>query len=144
MIGASDEKQPSQQEEPSGSADGDEEKATPMNEQFQTETNEHDSGPRGAAQAAVYQARVRLKDGREEVAGRLERAADGLRERTAGKAGGPVIERAAKSMESTAGYLHEHEAAAIAGDVSSYVKLHPTAAIVLAALMGFLLGRLLK
>ena len=133
MIGASDEKQPNQQEEPSGSADGDEEKATPMNEQFQTETNEHGSGPR-----------VRLKDGREEVAGRLERAADGLRERTAGKAGGPVIERAAKSMESTAGYLHEHEAAAIAGDVSSYVKLHPTAATVLAALMGFLLGRLLK
>ena len=116
MIGASDEEQPNQQEEPSGSADGDEEKVTPMNEQFQTEMNEHDSGPRGAAQAAVYQAR----------------------------AGGPAIERVAKSMESTAGYLHEHEAAAIAGDVSSYVKLHPTAAMVLAALVGFLLGRLLK
>ena len=119
---------------PVGSADGDEEKVTPMNEQFQTETNERDGGPRKAAQAAVYQARVRLKDGREEVAGRLERAADELRERTAGKAGGPAIERVAKSMEWTAGYLHEHEAATIAGDVSSYVKLHPTATMVLAAL----------
>ena len=93
MIGPSDEEQPNQQEESSGSADDEEEKVTPM--------NEHDGGPREAAQAAGHQARVRLKDGRE-------------------------------------------EAAAIAGDVSSCVKLHPTAAMVIAALVGFLLGRLLK
>ena len=136
MIGPSDEEQPNQQGDPSGSVDGEKEKVAPM--------NEHNGGPREAARAAVYQARVRLKDGREEFAGRLERAADELRERTDGRAGGLAIERVAKSMVSTAGYLREHEAAAIAGDVSSYVKLHSTAAMVLAALVGFLLGRLLK
>ena len=125
-------------------SDGAEEKVITMNGEYKTETGEDAGSPREAAEAAVSQARVRLEDGREEVAGRLERMADQLRERTAGNAGSPAIERVAKSMESTAGYLHEHEAAAIAGDVSSYVKLHPTTAMVLAAFLGFLLGRLLK
>ena len=121
-----------------------EEKVIPMNREYETDTSAQEDGPRGAALAAVSQAKVRLEDGREEVAGRLERVADGLRERSAGNAGGPAIERVAKSMESTAGYLHEHKTAAIADDLSSYAKLHPTSTVIIAALIGFLLGRLLK
>ena len=148
MSVSPDEEQP-RAEEPTelsqaSSLDAPEEKVIAMSQEPETETGEPGAGPREAAEAAVFQARARLEDGREEVAGRLERAADQLRERTAGNAGSPVIERVAKSMESTAGYLHEHETAAIAGDVSSYVKLHPTTALVLAAFLGFLLGRLLK
>lgn len=124
--------------------EGAEEKVIPMSSEIEVGTDEQGGGPREAAEAAVSQAKVRLEDGREEVAGRLERAADGLRDRAAGNAGGPAIERVAKSMESTAGYLHEHETAAIAGDLSSYAKLHPTRMLIAAAFLGFLLGRLLK
>ena len=107
------------------------------------ETTDGEGNPRERAQAAVTQAMGRIEDSREQVAGRLEKAADELRERTAGPAA-PAIERVAKGMESTAGYLHEHETAAIAEDVSHYVKIHPMQAIALAAFVGFLLGRLLK
>ncbi len=115
-----------------------------MNTEHEHETGEQAGGPREAAEAAVLQARGRLEDGREEVAVRLERVADELRERSAGNAGGPAIERVVRSMESTAGYLHNHETAAIAGDMSSYAKLHPMSMVITAAILGFLLGRLFK
>ncbi len=119
-----------------------EEKVILMNRDDEGKAEEEAGGPREVAEAAVLQARGKLEDGREGVAELLERVADELRERTAGNAGGPVIERVARSMDSTAGYLHDHETAAIAGDLSSYAKLHAMRMVITAAFLGFLLGRL--
>jgi len=52
--------------------------------------------------------------------------------------------RVAHGLESAAGYLHSHQANEVAGDVNGYVHQHPLRSIVIAAVIGFLLGKLLS
>jgi ElaB/YqjD/DUF883 family membrane-anchored ribosome-binding protein len=89
-------------------------------------------------------AQQRIEDQRDRVASRLEGVALRVRER--GDAAGPIGhtagEQVATRMEATAGYLHQHRAEEIAGDVATYVKQHPLRSITLAAVLGYLFGRI--
>ena len=89
-------------------------------------------------------AQYRLDAERDRVASRIEDAAVRLRQRgdVAGPIGHTAGEQVATRLEAAAGYLHEHPSDEIAGDVSTYVKQHPLRAVVAAAVVGYLFGRL--
>jgi ElaB/YqjD/DUF883 family membrane-anchored ribosome-binding protein len=89
-------------------------------------------------------AQDRIDAERDRVASRIQDAAQRVRMR--GDAAGPIGHTAgdqvATRLEAAAGYLHEHPSDEIAGDVATYVKQHPLRAVVAAAVVGYLFGRL--
>jgi ElaB/YqjD/DUF883 family membrane-anchored ribosome-binding protein len=52
--------------------------------------------------------------------------------------------RVGHGLESAAGYLHSHQTNQVAGDVSGYVHQHPVRSMIIAAVIGYLLGKLLS
>ena len=90
-------------------------------------------------------AQEQLETGKEQAAGGMQRAAETIREKTpesgvAAQAGTKVAE----GMEQTAQYLQEHSTDEILGDLETYVRSHPTQAVVGAIFVGFMLGRILR
>jgi ElaB/YqjD/DUF883 family membrane-anchored ribosome-binding protein len=47
-------------------------------------------------------------------------------------------------MDNTVQYFRDNDARAVMNDVTSYVKAHPTQALIGAAVVGFIAGRLLR
>jgi ElaB/YqjD/DUF883 family membrane-anchored ribosome-binding protein len=88
-------------------------------------------------------AQLRIEDERERTASRIDDAASRLRDR-AGTAGPlrPAGEMVAVRMEAAAGYMHRRQTKEIAGDFAEYVREHPFRSILVAAFLGYLLGRL--
>jgi ElaB/YqjD/DUF883 family membrane-anchored ribosome-binding protein len=89
-------------------------------------------------------AQHRIDDQRDRVAARIEETASKLRQRAdaAGPIGHTAAEKVAVRMEAAAGYLHQHQTSEIAGDFTSYVRQHPFRAVIAAAVLGYLFGRL--
>ena len=49
-----------------------------------------------------------------------------------------------EQVDSTVSYFREHDAKAVMNDLTSYVKSHPTQALIGAAIVGFIAGRLVR
>ena len=89
-------------------------------------------------------AQHRIDAERNRVAYRIEDAAARVRERAdaVGPIGHTAGETVAIRMDAAAGYLHEHRTNEIAGDLAAYVRRHPMRAVLGAAVIGYLIGRM--
>ena len=87
-----------------------------------------------------------LETGKEKLGGGMESAADMIRDRTGETSGLPhdAGMKLADTMDKTAAYLHEHSSEEIWSDVESYVREHPTQALVGAVLAGWVMARVLR
>jgi ElaB/YqjD/DUF883 family membrane-anchored ribosome-binding protein len=90
----------------------------------------------------------KIDENRESAAGTLESAASTLHEKAVSLPGGETVAKlahtAADKLESTAGYVREHDVQSMITDVEDLVRRHPGQSLVAAATVGFLLGRMLK
>jgi len=88
----------------------------------------------------------RLEASKEKLGGGMESAADLIRERTGDTSGLPheAGTKLAETMDKTATYIHEHSSEEIWSDVESYVREHPTKALVGAVLTGWVMARVLR
>jgi ElaB/YqjD/DUF883 family membrane-anchored ribosome-binding protein len=94
---------------------------------------------RERAQETVEQRRERLASRVEEAAsGLLHHAEEGENLRYEAE------RRVGRGLESAAGYLHSHQTAEVAGDVGVYVREHPVRAMIMAAIIGYLLAKILS
>jgi ElaB/YqjD/DUF883 family membrane-anchored ribosome-binding protein len=107
-------------------------------QEFAAEARDH-------AESAGQEVQERTDAGIDRAAQGMESAADTLREKAAGKEGltAEAGTKLADGMERTAGYLKEHDTAAILDDMETYVREHPMQALAGAVVGGFLIGRLL-
>ena len=89
-------------------------------------------------------AQGRIEDQREWVAMRIGEAATMIRERgqNAGPLGAAGVQ-IAERMDVVAVYLQENQSSEIAGDMQTQIQARPLRAVLIAAIVGFLLGRLL-
>jgi len=109
------------------------------------QTGTRAGGPGGDGASA--EERVRHAAG-----GRLDEAADAVRRlgRNAYERGGvarrvdPVAQRLGSGLESAAGYVRSHDVDAMRIDVESEVRENPVRSLLVAAGVGFLLGRLIR
>jgi len=87
-----------------------------------------------------------LETGKEKLGGGMESAADLIRDRTGDTSGLPheAGTKLADTMDKTASYLQEHSSEEIWSDVESYVREHPTQALVGAVLAGWVMARVLR
>jgi ElaB/YqjD/DUF883 family membrane-anchored ribosome-binding protein len=97
------------------------------------------------SEKARQQAGERVEVERERLATRVDAAASNLRQHA--EAGDNLRyqaeRRVAEGLGSAAGYLHSHQTGEVADDLASQVRAHPIRSIILAALIGYLLGKLL-
>lgn len=103
---------------------------------------------RAQTEARVQQiggmAQTRIDDQRTRAATRIGEAASMIRER--GQNAGPLGvagEQVALRMDVAAVYLQERQSSEIADDMQSQIRAHPIRAVLMAAVLGFLIGRLL-
>ena len=86
-----------------------------------------------------------VEDGRKTTAERLASAASAVRDRADQLPGGPKVQQfahaAAERMNTTADYVRSHDAKRMLSDVTSAVKKNPGPSLVIAAAVGFVLGR---
>lgn len=114
--------------------------------QVQEQTREYAEKARETAQEYGQKAQENVESGKSQAAGGMERAADMVRERTAGVEG-PAAEagtKVAEGMESAATYLKQHSTSDILSDIEKYAKEHPAQALAGAVFTGFVLGRILR
>jgi ElaB/YqjD/DUF883 family membrane-anchored ribosome-binding protein len=94
---------------------------------------------RERAQETVEERRERLASRVEETAaGLLQHAEEGENLRYEAE------RRVGRGLESAAGYLHSHQTTEVAGDVGVYVHEHPVRAMIMAAIIGYLLAKILS
>jgi ElaB/YqjD/DUF883 family membrane-anchored ribosome-binding protein len=94
---------------------------------------------RERAQETVEQRRERLASRVEEAAsGLLHHAEEGDNLRYEAE------RRVGRGLESAAGYLHSHQTTEVAGDVGVYVHEHPVRAMIMAAIIGYFLAKILS
>ena len=87
----------------------------------------------------------RIDEKRGPTADALQNAASTLHEKAEDLPGGQSVKSAAHSaadkLESTAGYIREHDIRAMLSDVEDVVKRNPGPSLLIAAGIGFLIGR---
>jgi ElaB/YqjD/DUF883 family membrane-anchored ribosome-binding protein len=95
---------------------------------------------------ARERAQEQVEGQRERIASRVEEAASGLLHHA--EAGDNLRfeaeRRVAQGLESAAGYLHSHQTNEVAGDVVGFVRRHPLRSLIMAGIIGYLLGKLLS
>jgi hypothetical protein len=95
----------------------------------------------GAGRAAVD----KIDENRDDVAGGLETAASTLHEKAESLPGGEKVSglahSAADKLSTTADYVRQHDVNSMMADVQEMVKKNPGPALLLSALLGFLLAR---
>jgi ElaB/YqjD/DUF883 family membrane-anchored ribosome-binding protein len=88
-----------------------------------------------------------VEDGRQTAAERLGSAASAVRDRADELPGGPKVQQfahaAAERLNTTADYVRSHDAKRMLADVERAVKNNPGPSLVIAAAVGFVLGRAL-
>lgn len=93
-------------------------------------------------------AEAKINEKRKPAASALESAAATLHEKAGSLPGGERVSRiarkAARQMESTAGYVRGHDVRDMIGDLGSFVKRHPGRSLIAAAAVGFLVGRAVR
>jgi ElaB/YqjD/DUF883 family membrane-anchored ribosome-binding protein len=86
-----------------------------------------------------------IDDKRENVAGGLEQAASKLHEKAEDLPGGEKVSglahSAAEKLSTTADYVRQHDVNRMMGDVQEMVKKNPGPALLMAAVLGFLVAR---
>lgn len=103
------------------------------------------SQARDRAAAAASSARVQMADGLAGAAGRLEgfghdqEAAGGARAKA-----GDAAHRVASGLDSTAGYLRQHDSGAMRSDFEERVRQEPLQTLLILFAAGFVAGRLLR
>jgi ElaB/YqjD/DUF883 family membrane-anchored ribosome-binding protein len=94
---------------------------------------------------AGRQATDKIDEKREPAADALASAASSLHEKAEDLPGGETVRSVAHStaekLESTAGYIREHDVKAMMSDVEDIVKRNPGPSLLIAAAIGFLIGR---
>lgn len=89
----------------------------------------------------------RIDEGRTVAAERLETTASMIEERADTLPGGRKVreyaQAAAERLSDTADYMRSHDAKRMMSDVETVVKNHPGPALLVAAAVGFVLGRAL-
>ena len=92
-------------------------------------------------------ASAKVEDGRIGAANHLEGAASAVRQHADELPGGPRVQqfahRAADRLTHTADYLRTADSRRLRGDVETLVRDNPGAALLVAGVFGFLLGRAL-
>ena len=87
----------------------------------------------------------KIDDKRGTAADALESAASNIYEKAEDLPGGDAIRNVAHStaekLESTAGYIREHDVRAMMSDVEQIVKRNPGPSLLIAVALGFLIGR---
>jgi ElaB/YqjD/DUF883 family membrane-anchored ribosome-binding protein len=82
---------------------------------------------------------------RDQAADTLENTASALHEKAEDMPGGETVRSvahsAAEKLESTAGYIREHDVSAMLSDVENIVRRNPGPSLLIAASIGFLVGR---
>ncbi len=90
----------------------------------------------------------KVDDGRSVAADRLDSAAATVQERAQNLPGGPRVKEfataAADRLSTTADYMRNHDAKRMVADVEAVVKNHPGPALLIAAAVGFVVGRALS
>ena len=101
---------------------------------------------RQISEKARERAQEEMEGQRERIATRVEEAASNLlhHAQEGDNLRYQAERRVASSLGSAADYLHSHQTTEVAGDVSSYVHQHPVRSLIMAGLLGFLLGKLLS
>jgi hypothetical protein len=89
-----------------------------------------------------------VDDKRDAVARGIDSAASALREKAERLPGGPKVARAAHTtadaMQTTAGYVREHDLKGVFSDIRQIVKKHPGATLLTVTALGFMLARSLS
>ena len=91
------------------------------------------------------QATDKIDEKRGPTADALQSAATTLHEKAEDLPGGETVKSvahsAAQKLESTAGYIREHDVRAMLSDVEDIVKRNPGPSLLIAVAIGFLIGR---
>jgi ElaB/YqjD/DUF883 family membrane-anchored ribosome-binding protein len=94
---------------------------------------------------AGRQASDKIDEKRGPAADALQSAASTIHEKAEDLPGGETVKSvahsAAEKLESTAGYIREHDVKAMLSDVEEIVKRNPGPSLLIAAAIGFLIGR---
>jgi ElaB/YqjD/DUF883 family membrane-anchored ribosome-binding protein len=94
---------------------------------------------------AGRQATDKIDEKRGPTADALSSAASTIHEKAESLPGGETVRSvahsAAEKLESTAGYIREHDMRAMMSDVEEIVKRNPGPSLLIAAAIGFLIGR---
>ncbi len=94
---------------------------------------------------AGRQATDRIDEKRGPAADALESAASTIHEKAEDLPGGETVKSvahsAAEKLESTAGYIREHDVKAMFSDVEEIVRRNPGPSLLVAVAVGFLIGR---
>jgi ElaB/YqjD/DUF883 family membrane-anchored ribosome-binding protein len=97
------------------------------------------------ASDAGRQASDKIDEKRGPAADALRSAASTIHEKAEDLPGGETVKSAAHSaaekLESTAGYIREHDVKAMLSDVEEIVKRNPGPSLLIAVALGFLIGR---
>jgi ElaB/YqjD/DUF883 family membrane-anchored ribosome-binding protein len=100
---------------------------------------------RGAMFDAAGAAARKVDESRTVVADRLDDAASTIEERVEDLPGGRKVKEFARSaadrLSSTADYVRSHDATSMMSDVETVVRNNPGPALIVAAALGFILGR---
>ena len=109
-----------------------------------------DAANRAQEEARRYGKRAldAVESGRQSAASTLDSAASGIRSKADSLPGGADVSRfarrAADKIGGAAQYLREHEVRDMMSEAESFIKDHPTQALLGAALVGFLAGRSMR
>ncbi len=94
---------------------------------------------------AGRQASDKIDEKRGPAADALQSAASTIHEKAEDLPGGETVKSvahsAAETLESTAGYIREHDVKAMLSDVEEIVKRNPGPSLLVAVAIGFLIGR---
>ncbi len=94
---------------------------------------------------AARSATKKVDEARPAVAERLDTAASVIEERAEGLPGGQKVKEfaqaAADSLSGTADYVRSHDARRMIADVQTFVRNNPGPALLVAAVLGFMVGR---
>jgi len=94
---------------------------------------------------SARQATDKIDEKRAPAADALESAASTIHEKAEDLPGGETVKNvahsAAEKLEATAGYIREHDVRTMMSDVEEIVKRNPGPSLLIAAAIGFLIGR---
>jgi len=94
---------------------------------------------------AGRQTTEKVDEKRGPAADALQSAASAIHERAEGLPGGETVKSvahsAAEKLEATAGYIRDHDVQTMLSDVEGIVKRNPGPSLLVAAAIGFLIGR---
>ncbi len=101
---------------------------------------------RHIGEKARERAQEEVEGQRERIATRVEEAASNLLHHAeeGDNLRYQAERRVAHSLDNAAGYLHSHQTNEVADDAAGYIRQHPIRSMIMAGVLGYLLGKLLS